>query len=133
MVEIYWLQRLGNIGFCFNIGFWICIVIACTILATILAEYLLDEINVFCDKRFAYWFKKFAMVFAFFTIGSIIIPTQHDLMVIYGLGGTIDYIKSNDKAKELPDKVVDALTRYIDHIEKEEGEENKDNNELIKK
>ena len=54
-------------------------------------------------------------------------------MVIYGLGGTIDYIKSNDKAKELPDKVVDALTRYVDHIEKEEGEENKDNNELIKK
>lgn len=122
MVEIYWLQRLGNIGFCFNVGFWICIVIACTILATILAEYLLDEINVFCDKRFAYWFKKFAMVFAFFTIGSIIIPTQHDLMVIYGLGGTIDYIKSNDKAKELPDKVVNALTRYIDYVEKEKND-----------
>ena len=77
--------------------------------------------------------KKFAMVFAFFTAGAIFIPTQTDIMAIYGLGGTIDYIKSNDKAKELPDKVVDALTRYIDNIEKEEGEANKDNNELIKK
>lgn len=62
-----------------------------------------------------------SMVFAFFTIGSIIIPTQHELMVIYGLGGTIDYIKSNDKAKELPDKVVNALTRYIDYVEKEKN------------
>ena len=77
--------------------------------------------------------KKFAMVFAFFTAGAIFIPTQTDIMAIYGLGGTIDYIKSNDKTKELPDKVVNALTRYIDHIEKEKGEENKDNNELIKK
>lgn len=29
MIEIYWLQRLGNIGFCFNVGFWVCIAIAC--------------------------------------------------------------------------------------------------------
>lgn len=115
MVEIYWLQRLGNIGFCFNIGFWLCIVIA----IVIAVWHFMDNFETFRDKRFTYWFKKFAMVFAFFTIGSIIIPTQHDLMVIYGLGGTIDYIKSNDKAKELPDKVVNALTRYIDYVEKE--------------
>ena len=43
-------------------------------------------------------------------------------MVIYGLGGTIDYIKSNDKAKKLPDKVVNALTRYIDYVEKEKND-----------
>lgn len=119
MVEIYWLQRLGNIGFCFNIGFWFCIVIA--IVIAVWLWCFMDDFETFCDKRFAYWFKKFAMVFAFFTIGSIIIPTQHDLMVIYGLGGTIDYIKSNDKAKELPDKVVNALTRYIDYVEKEKN------------
>ena len=38
-----------------------------------------------------------------------------------------DYIKNNDKAKKLPDKVVNALTRYIDHIEKEESKKNNGN------
>ena len=35
MVEIYWLQRLGNIGFCFNVGFWVCIIIACAVLVVV--------------------------------------------------------------------------------------------------
>ena len=120
MVEIYWLQRLGNIGFCFNVGFWICISIAIVIVFVCFSEWLfMDDGEEPRYKSLIPWFKKFAMVFAFFTIGSIIIPTQNDLMVIYGLGGTIDYIKSNDKAKELPDKVVNALTQYIDYVEKE--------------
>lgn len=123
MIEIYWLQRLGNIGFCFNVGFWVCIAIALVIVVLCTMEGFMEGFEVFCDKRLIHWFKKFAIVFAFFTVGAIIIPTQHDLMAIYGLGGTIDYIKSNDKAKELPDKVVDALTRYVDSIEKEKNDD----------
>ena len=120
MLEIYWLQRLGNIGFCFNVGFWNCVVVALvTALLFVIMCYMEDFKVSSIDKRYIDWFKKFAMVFAFFTVGTIITPTQNDLMAIYGLGGTIDYIKSNDKAKELPDKVVDALTRYVDHIEKD--------------
>lgn len=119
MVEIYWLQRLGNIGFCFNIGFWFCIVIAFVIAFVIVLWCLTEGFETFRDKHLFHWLKKFAIVFAFFTAGSIIIPTQHDLMVMYGLGGTIDYIKSNEKAKELPDKVVNALTQYFDYVEKQ--------------
>lgn len=122
MIEIYWLQRLGNIGFCFNVGFWVCIAIALVIVSLCIIEGFTEGFEVFRDKYLIKWFKRFAMVFAFFTVGAIIIPTQHDLMAIYGLGGTIDYIKSNDKAKELPDKVVDALTRYVDSIEKEKND-----------
>ena len=118
MVEIYWLQVLGNIGFCFKVGFWLCVVITLCVVIWCITDY--DEI--IRDKRLIQRFKKFAMVFAFFTAGSIIIPMQRDLMMIYGLGGSIDYIKSNDKAKELPDKVVNALTKYIDYIEKEKSE-----------
>lgn len=128
MLEIYWLQRLGNIGFCFNVGFWFCIAFAFAIVVWCTLEFLFEDESavskVFGDNRFTRWLKRFAMVFVFFTIGAIIIPTQHDIMAIYGLGGTIDYIKSNDKAKELPDKVVNALTKYIDYIEKEKNDKN---------
>jgi hypothetical protein len=51
------------------------------------------------------------------------LPTTKEALMIYGLGGTIDYVKNNDKAKELPDKVVDALTRYVDTIAKEQQEQ----------
>ena len=122
MIEIYWLQRLGNIGFCFNVGFWVCLIFAFVIAFCCIMEGFTEGFEVFRDKRLIHWFKRFAIVFAFFTAGAIIVPTQHDLMAIYGLGGTIDYIKSNDKAKELPDKVVDALTRYVDSIEKEKND-----------
>ena len=49
-----------------------------------------------------------------------------EMLLIYGVGGTIDYIKSNDTAKELPDKAVKALDKYLDEISKDKQDE-KDN------
>ena len=125
MSEIYLLQRLGNIGFCFNVGFWICVIIASVIAIASFILFCGGDLDDFDLKKVKNYFKKFAMAFAFFTIGAILIPTQHDVMVIYGLGGVVDYIKSNDKAKQLPDKCIDALTRYVDSIEKENEDNNK--------
>lgn len=122
MTEIFWLQRIGNIGFCFNVGFWVCIFLVCFIAVISFFRFMDDDID-FEDlnvKGFFRWTKKFALVFCIFTIGAIMIPTQEDVMAIYGLGGTIDYLKSSDKAKELPDKVVDALTKYVNSIEKDD-------------
>ena len=124
MTEIFWLQRIGNIGFCFNVGFWVCILLVFFISGMSFFLFIGDDIDFgnLNVKRFFRWTKKFAIVFSVFTVGSIMIPTQEDIVAIYGLGGTIDYIKSSDKAKELPDKVVDALTRYVDSIEKDKKE-----------
>lgn len=116
MAEIYWLQRLGNMAFVFNVGFWLCVIVALVISVVSFLLYLDDDIGTEELKRFKWWLKKYAMVFAFFTAGALVTPTTDDLLAIYGIGGTIDYIKSNDKAKELPDKVVDALTKYIDTV-----------------
>lgn len=48
------------------------------------------------------------------------IPTTNQALIIYGVGGTIDYVKSNDKAKQLPDKVTIALDKYLESINEEE-------------
>lgn len=56
----------------------------------------------------------------------VFIPTTKEMLLIYGVGGTIDYIKSNDTAKELPDKAVKALDKYLDEISKDKQDE-KDN------
>ena len=120
MNEIYWLTRFDYIqgfliAFLFLVG---CVIVIATI--------------VFCaegDTTYAPPMSRRVLKWAVpsFAIALLVlsfIPSTKEAMLIYGIGGTIDYIKSNDKAKELPDKVVNALTRYVDNIEKE----NKDNN-----
>lgn len=42
-----------------------------------------------------------------------------------GVGGTIDYIKSNEKIKQIPDKCFNALDAWVDSLtEKEHKDEN---------
>ena len=36
---------------------------------------------------------------------------KNDALLIYGVGGTIDYVKSNKTAKQLPDKCIKALDK----------------------
>ena len=46
---------------------------------------------------------------------SFAVPSEKKLYTIYGIGSTIDYIKSNDKAKEIPDKAIDCIYKYLDN------------------
>ena len=116
MKEIYWLTRLGAIG-------TTCDVIACIgVVFFIVGIYVLFAGNdIFFDeeeiKKYMKPIKIFFAVWMVSILGAFFIPGTKELMAIYGIGTTIDYIKSNDKAKELPDKAVDALTRYLDNIE----------------
>lgn len=124
MVEIYWLQRVGALSDLFN-AMWIfaTVVMGVFLMLAPMAIELIKENNITNQaKKVA---KTLAVILVVGIIGSIITPSTKEMYAIYGLGGTIDYIKSNDKAKQLPDKCVDALTRYVDSIEKD----NKDNNE----
>ena len=123
MNEIYWLQRIGALSDLFNV-MWIFVTIVAGVFLVIapMAIELIKENNITNQAKKAA--KALAVIFIVGAIGSIITPSTKEMYAIYGLGGTIDYIKSNDKAKQLPDKCIDALTRYVDSIENE----NKDNN-----
>ena len=123
MFEIYFIQRLGNVSTLFNIGFWACIF--AIILILIVGFFLAVDNDMYVDDlkeavgRSKKYINRFLLWFAFFTAGAVLCPTEKEILAIYGVGGTIDYIKSNDKAKQLPDKCIDALTRYVDSIEPE--------------
>lgn len=51
-------------------------------------------------------------------LGVMFIPSEKQLYMIYGVGGTIDYLKENSKAKELPDKCIKALDTWVDNFNK---------------
>lgn len=123
MAEIYWMQRIGALSDFFSI-MWIAalsVVGLMTIISPMLYEVAKENgILGYLKKVFI----TLAVVFCVGIVGDAFTPSKKEMYAIYGIGGTIDYIKSNDNAKQLPDKCIDALTRYVDSIEKE----NKDNN-----
>ena len=120
MTEIYWLQVVGNLGSLTVVAMIISIIALIVLTIGYCAFEVYDDDDRAKQAAIVKWLKRSAVVIIVSAAGMVFIPSDKELMVIYGIGGTIDYIKSNDKAKELPDKVVDALTRYVDSIEKEE-------------
>ena len=53
-------------------------------------------------------------------------PTTKQALLIYGVGGTIDYIQANPTAKQLPDKCINALDKWVDTWNTEEKKEEED-------
>lgn len=52
----------------------------------------------------------------------VFIPSTKSLLIIYGVGGTIDYVKENKVANKIPDKCIKALDKYLDYALKEDKE-----------
>ena len=108
MWELYLLTRLGVI-------FPILIVIA--IIAGIISAIAGLDILYECDaERSTKIFKRSAVALAISVLGIIIIPTKQDIMLIYGVGTTLDYLQDNEKVQQLPDKCVDALDAWVESL-----------------
>lgn len=120
METIYWIQRLGAIHTMAWVIFWI--TLAVFVIGLLIVGGNLDEWDG--DDEDEDFLKVKRIVKRIFKITSwivglslllgIFVPSEKDLYAIYGIGGTIDYIKSNDTAKQLPDKVINALDAWID-------------------
>lgn len=122
MSTLYWINVLNNINFLFV---WIFIVSFIFSVASVLANIACttDEISETLDyKRFT---KTKNWAYTLLIISTLVItfvPSKRDLYIIYGVGGTLDYLKENPTAKELPDKCIKALDTWVDNLNKEGGE-----------
>ena len=77
-------------------------------------------------KIFLNYFKRSIIVTLVLTVINIFIPTKNEALLIYGVGGTIDYIKSNDTAKQLPDKCIKALDKWVENLNEEKKQDKKE-------
>ena len=54
---------------------------------------------------------------------GIFIPSERQMYLIYGVGGTLDYLKENPTAQQLPDKYIKVLDKIADdYLTEEKGE-----------
>ena len=123
MNEIYWMTVVGNLSTALMVVWIVAVIIVLGMLLVLAAS----EGDVIDDEDSAHiffkWLKRFVVCGVIAAMANIFIPTTKELLYIYGVGGTIDYIKTNDTAKQLPDKCIKALDRfadkYIDEPEKD--------------
>lgn len=111
MSEIYWITRLDAA----NGAMWAIMFIS---LLAVITMAIIHAATDECGKddfihRYGRKVKCCAAVSLISLLGLVFTPTQRDMLLIYGIGGTIDYIKHSDTAKQLPDKAVQALDRLL--------------------
>lgn len=132
MNELYWLSRLDTIdGVTLAFSIVSGIALAISIVACMIALYYANESTWESDIREAktalmVWGKIKKVSLIIFCIAlplQVFIPTTKEALVIVGVGGTIDYIKTNEKIQQLPDKCVDALDAWVESLTKEENKE----------
>lgn len=124
MNTLYWITRFDSI--CgFSLLFWI--LSAITLVISIIIYFASNGQSIYDEERGrerdAKVQKKYANIslkvlkfdiplFIIFCILRMFTPTTKEALLIYGVGGTIDYIKENPVAKELPDKCILALDKW---------------------
>lgn len=54
------------------------------------------------------------------TFIAMFTPSKEQMYLIVGVGTAIDYVQENESVKQLPNKCVDALNRWVDSLNKEE-------------
>ena len=119
MSTLYWINVLDNINFLF-VFIFIASLLFSVAIALVNLVYTTDEISETLDYK--YFIKAKHWAYTLLIISTLVItfvPSKRELYIIYGIGGTIDYLKENPTAKELPDKCIKALDTWVDNLNKE--------------
>lgn len=123
MNELYWISVIAKLNTLLWIGFGICLFVAAVNFILYLDSLGYDEEK---ETLFKKNIKLNIIVAIICGLFAIITPGKNEAYFIYGAGTIVNYCKDNPKVKEIPDKAVDALNRYLDNISKAEKENNHD-------
>lgn len=137
MNEIYWITRLDTICnfltavtvVSFLTSAFIVVFIVCNRIEANSYKKGSEYYNCYMQKfkMLLSHFERFIFVTIIACLINFFIPTTNEALMIYGIGGTIDYIKSNETAKQLPDKYIKVLDKWAENLIKEE---NQNDNEI---
>lgn len=121
MNELYWISVIGKL----NTVFWVGVVASLTIL---FVASLILFIDGSCEEdedrgRLSKTCKRCTIIALICALCAIATPSTKELYLIYGAGTIVDYCKGDSKAKEIPDKAIEALDRYLDSVSENKKDE----------
>lgn len=112
MKELYWITVLAGIGEALFITSIIVLILSLLIGLALLGAAYYDE-NSDARKR-SYKYFRITIISFFVMMASLFIPSKQDMYIIYGVGGTIDYLQESEEAKKLPENVIKACNMFIE-------------------
>ena len=136
MTDFFFITRLDDLKFAFSLISWLSILSGIILVCWAAGTYLMraskisdkgdkewspafsDEIREL-GRRFKYlkkWAFLFLAVFLTSLTLNVITPTTKDAYLIFGLGNTLEYCRSNKRLQDLPPKVIEAMNLYADKI-----------------
>lgn len=116
MSEIYWISRLDYIC---NLFIVLSIIFGTIVVVGGFTLVVSDR----SDNNYPTILKivkRSILILGFSLLGVIFLPNTKQAYMIWGLGGTIDYIKSNETVQKLPDKTIQCLDKFLDKYLNEE-------------
>lgn len=116
MSEIYWISRLDYIC---NLFIALSIIFG-TIVAVGGFTLVVSDRSDNDYPTMLKIVKRSILILGFSLLGIIFLPNTKQAYMIWGLGGTIDYIKSNETVQKLPDKTIQCLDKFLDKYLNEE-------------
>lgn len=122
MSEIYWISRLDYIN---SLFIALSVIFGSITVVGFFTHLMCEDGDKGTDKLVLKRFYQRALLFFIPSILTVVfIPTSKEAYMIWGVGGTIDYIKSNETIQKLPDKTVQCLDKFIDEYLQEEPTNN---------
>ena len=116
---MYWITRLSSIHDAFLFVFIVAMIVA-------VFTGIFVFLSIGDDKDDPAWFRPVKKCFitavvsvVLSGIGLVFVPKTNEALLIYGVGTTIDYVDNNETIKQLPDKAVQALDKYLDSLNKD--------------
>lgn len=123
MSELYWLGVLGTLHDFGEVVFILSIIV---LFGLGLWTFMLGSDYDEPFEKIKRMFKCSIYAFVLGTIINLFIPSTKNLLIIYGVGGTIDYLKENENANKIPDKCIKALDKYLDDALNEDKDKYKE-------
>lgn len=123
MAEIYWITRLDAL---INMFITLLVIGICWIIVSIICKAADEDYSDGCNFRKMVWkyTPTWIVVIIISLAGVTLIPNKNDALLIYGVGGTIEYIQNNKTAIGIPDKMIKCIDRWFDEIDEEYSHEN---------
>jgi len=111
MNELYLIGRVGAIH---DIMIALIVISGLITFLTIIFYLIAEDEGTEIPKSFTKLFKVAITTLIISVIGYITIPSGRELYFIFGVGTAIDYVQSNETAKQLPDKAIKAIDKWLD-------------------
>ena len=114
MSELYWITVLGRISLITGILSAVSFIALVVLIIACIAAYFENCTNTEDFKKVVKITKIVGIFAISITVLTIFVPSTKQALLIYGVGGTVDYIRQNPTAKQLPDKCIKVLDKWAD-------------------